>query len=141
MPQPPSPDPQVDVDDEIRRHRQLAAVDAGRRDHLVAQWRGYATAEMHCAQADEQHGKTFSAALHATRAGVRDRAAHMLARATDLADAARQMMDEAVICSVPADPPIIGYDRAALRYTQARTWQACAWAIDPELPAVQPLWP
>jgi hypothetical protein len=37
--------------------------------------------------------------------------------------------------------PLIGYDEAALKYTEARTWQDSARAIDPSLPIVQPRLP
>lgn len=35
---------------------------------------------------------------------------------------------------------MIGYDAAALAYTEVRSWQFCAHMIDPSLPAVQPRW-
>jgi hypothetical protein len=34
--------------------------------------------------------------------------------------------------------PFVGFDQAAIRYTQARTWQDCALALDPSLAIVQP---
>jgi hypothetical protein len=34
--------------------------------------------------------------------------------------------------------PFVGFDQIAVKYTQARTWQDCAKAIDPSLPQVQP---
>jgi hypothetical protein len=46
-----------------------------------------------------------------------------------------------VVVSRERVPPLLGYDTAAIRYTQARSWQFCAHQIDPSLPEVQPLWP
>jgi hypothetical protein len=36
-----------------------------------------------------------------------------------------------------SDLPIIGYDAAAIAYTQARIWQHCAQTIEPGLPDIQ----
>lgn len=128
-------DPQSDVDDDVRRHIPTGELGDFRHE-LIRRWRHYAQYGEAKARADEDE---FGADLHRCRASIRAKAAAMLDSREPLHEAAAGMMACANRCSVRT-PPLIGYDRAALSYTAARTWQACAWDIDPTLPAMQPLW-
>lgn len=128
-------DPQVDVDDAVERIK----AQAGEVRALVERWRSWAAASRSLAAIDRRLGKDFDAALKLTRATARDAAAALLLSQAP-ADAAAEMLGTANGLSVRT-PPLIGYDRAAVEYTAARTWQDCAWSIDPSLPEVQPYWP
>jgi hypothetical protein len=128
----PAVDPQADVDDHVRRQRSL-----DHRRALIARWLSYAMAERQMSRFDESRRDLFGRDLHIARAQVRDDAASVLRTARDCREAAEEMMDRARRLAV-RELPLIGYDDAALAYTKARTWQACAWDIDPEMEQVQP---
>jgi hypothetical protein len=107
-------------------------------DGLVARWRLYARANGVRASADRASGDLFGAELNVARGAVRWAAAdilHML-HADPLA-AARSMHGNARGLR-QHHWSFGGFDQIAVKYTQARTWQDCARAIDPSLPEVQP---
>jgi hypothetical protein len=70
---------------------------------------------------------------------VRDQAAALLREVADREETAGLMLHNAIKYSVRT-PPFVGYDEAAVCYTRARTWQACARELDRSLPEVQPAW-
>lgn len=104
-----------------------------RRWHTYAMWAEHEAARM------TKHGDNFGAALCAARGAVRKHAADLLRDAEDPVEAARLMHQQALRMR-QSDIPMIGFDLAAVRYTQARTWQDCARTLDPSLPEVQPMW-
>lgn len=126
------PDPQVDEDELVQRIRD----GAHETRELAETWRRYASSEHALAKIANQ---AFDAFLHEARAGVRDAAAALLLSQSP-ADAAALMMRNAAAHRVGKTSPLIGFDNAAEHYTIARTWQACAWALDPSLPEIQPYW-
>ena len=107
-------------------------------DALIAQWRLYARANRAHANVDRANGDLFGAELSTARAGVRLAAAELLSKLrADPLTAARSMHRNA--CGLRQHHwPFGGFDQVAVKYTQARTWQDCARAIDPSLPEVQP---
>lgn len=105
---------------------------------MIDRWQAWASGLNHHAQALRGIGETFDADLKQARATVR-RAAAALLRTTEPREASMLMHRNAIEASIRI-PPLIGYDQAALDYTRARTWQACAWDLDPNLPEVQPRW-
>jgi hypothetical protein len=71
------------------------------------------------------------------RAEIRALAADLLAVSASPTAAAVEMHRRATALW-QSDLPLIGFDVAAIAYTQARTWQDCAQTIEPGLPDVQP---
>jgi hypothetical protein len=132
-------DPQSELDDEIQQHRPMES-DEARRDYLIKRWLGFALGSRKQANWASAKSAGYDERLHATRAQVRDEAANLLRGERDLIKAARMMMAEAKKHQVTTAPPIIGFDEVSFRYVAARTWQLCAWDIDPELEPVQPRW-
>lgn len=126
------PDPQLDEDELVQRIRD-GAHEA--RD-LAETWRRYAASGRSRAKLARHD---FDAQLHEARASVRDAAANLLLLGQSPADAAALMMRHCAAHHIKK-PPLVGYDAAAVQYTVARTWQACAWALDPTLPEIQPYW-
>jgi hypothetical protein len=120
------PDPQLDVDEDVRRA-------------LKKTWASYARSERANATIDRTRGELFSETLHTARAQALDEATKILHSTKNLTEVTTQLMRAAVDYSVRT-PPLIGYDEAATNYTKARKLQQCAWDINPEIPAVQPLW-
>lgn len=105
----------------------------------VTRWRTWAAQAFVHASRLEQQGERFDAQLKRARASVRAQAADILRSTPDLAKAGDEMIRYAIRYSVRI-APLIGFDEAAVKYTRARTWQACAWELDPDLPVVQPRW-
>jgi hypothetical protein len=104
---------------------------------LVARWLDYAQRNKHGAAVERASGDVFGAQLSTARADIRTKAAELLAASATPAAAAVEMHRRATaLCQ--SDLPFIGYDAAAIVYTQARIWQNCAQAIEPGLPEVQP---
>lgn len=130
-------DPQHDEDELVQRIAADAA-DAADARALAAKWHGYAANGRSRTALAMRQGKEFDARLHEARASVRDAAAALLLSQSP-ADAAALMMQNCAAHHIK-HPPLIGYDAAAVQYTLARTWQACAWGVDPSLPEVQPEW-
>jgi hypothetical protein len=107
-------------------------------ESLIEQWQLYARAcKMH-ALTDENNGDSFGGQLHRTRGEVRQAAAAMLEQFRSDPMAAAKNMHKKAIELHQIHWSFVGFDQAALKYTQARTWQDCARAIDPSLPVVQP---
>jgi hypothetical protein len=104
---------------------------------LVAIWQDYAHRNKLSAAVQASTGDTFGAQLSLARARVRAQAAELLA-ASDTPTAAAEEMHRRATALWQSDLPLIGYDAAAIAYTQARTWQHCAHTIQPGLPNVQP---
>lgn len=104
----------------------------------VCRWRSWAVNSRARAHLERSHDHAFDAELLEARAAVRDEAAEMLL-SQDPVEAAALMMRRAV-AHVVRNPPLMGYDQAAVEYTRARSWQFCAREIDPSLPEVQPRW-
>lgn len=112
---------------------------AGDPAAVAARWRRWARWARDEAQRLTDQGDTFTAALVIARGAVRADAADLLCDAGDPAEAALAM--HLTVRSVwLAEAPLIGYDAAAITYTEARTWQACARELDPALPTTQPRW-
>lgn len=114
-------------------------------EELAARWRDYAEAGSRRAMRLRRHGQVFDAEIQFARAQVRRKAAALLRKQARL-EAARRMHDAAFQARQHVPPPLMGMplpevDRICLSYTCARTWQACAWALDPSLPEVQREWP
>lgn len=109
-------------------------------DVLAHRWRHYAESERDRARIARSKGDEFGATLHDARSYVRAEAADLLAGSADLEHAARVMYEQARRSAVGSSSPFTGFDLAAVRYTKARTWQACMWALDHNLPEVQPRW-
>lgn len=130
------PDPQTDEDDHVqhvrRRYRLATPVDV---KELVRTWHAWAA---YCCTRAHHADSHFAAQLLLTRAAVREEAAKLLLSGPP-GEAARLMMQNAA-AHMQRHAPLIGYDRAACEYTRARSWQFCAWMIDPDLPEVQPRW-
>jgi hypothetical protein len=103
----------------------------------VALWRDYAHRNKLNAALQTSTGDIFGARLCLARAEVRRRAAELLAASATPAAAAAEMHRRAATLW-QSDLPLIGFDAAAIAYTQARIWQHCAQAIEPGLPDVQP---
>ena len=133
------PDPQVDEDGLVERVRARSR----EARSLAVTWQQYAKNSLARAQIERAKGDHFVADFDAdlleVRAAVRAAAAQLLV-SQEPAEAARLMMRNAAQHAVRGEPPLIGYDPVAIEYTIARTWQACALAVDPLLPEVQPLW-
>jgi len=104
---------------------------------LVARWLDYAERNKRCAAGHRASGDVFGAQLSMARGDVRTKAAELLAASATPAAAAMEMHRRATALW-QSDLPFIGYDAAAIAYTQARIWQNCAQAIEPGLPVVQP---
>ena len=102
-------------------------------------WQSWAVAAHHQSRALASQGSDFDATLKNARAATYERAAAVLRASPDQEQAAQVMMNNATEALVRT-PPLIGFDRAAVRYTVARTWQRCALMLDPALAEVQPLW-
>lgn len=107
-------------------------------DSLIAQWQVYAKANRVHANDNRAKGDNFGAELCLARGAVRLAAAEMLERLRDDPMTAAKTMHKRASELRQHHWPFVGFDQAALRYTQARTWQDCAQAIDPSLPEVQP---
>jgi hypothetical protein len=103
---------------------------------LVALWLGYAQRNRHGAAVQQANGDVFGAQLCMARADVRTQAAELLAASPTPSVAAIEMHHRATALWQP-NLPLIGYDTAAIAYTQARIWQDCARTIEPGLPEVQ----
>lgn len=101
-----------------------------------ARWLDYARRNRLNADIRAQAGDTFGAELSMARAEVRRAAAELLLASASVLAAAQEMHRRAIAHSC-RDLPLIGFDAAALDYTRARSWQDCAWTIDPTLPEVQ----
>lgn len=106
---------------------------------IVIRWLGWAASAKNRAHLLMQHGDRFDASLKIARGQVRAEAAVLLRETPDAEKAAALMMQRAVAASVRT-PPMVGYDEAAVSYTRARTWQACAWELYPGMHEVQPRW-
>ncbi|HYS35328.1 MAG TPA: hypothetical protein VEO01_06770 [Pseudonocardiaceae bacterium] len=104
---------------------------------LVALWVDYAHRNKLSAALHTSTGDTFGAQLCLARAEVRTLAAELLAASATPAAAAVEMHRRATALW-QSDLPLIGFDAAAIAYTQARIWQHCAQTIQPGLPEVQP---
>jgi hypothetical protein len=107
-------------------------------DSLVEQWRLYAKANQAQASLNRQTGDQFGSELCLARGAVRLAAADLLEQRRDDSMAAAREMHQNAQGLRQHHWPFVGFDQAAIRYTQARTWQDCAKAIDPSLPEVQP---
>ena len=107
---------------------------------MVALWLDYAHRNKLNAAVLSATGDAFGAQLSMARADIRTKAAELLAASATPAAAAVEMHRRATALW-QSDLPIIGYDAAAIAYTQARIWQNCARAIEPGLPEVQPKLP
>jgi hypothetical protein len=118
-------DPQVDVDDDVRRHER------------IRRWLSYAAENR--AMSDLLTGRcdVTGAALATARAQVRDLAANLLYEEPDPHHVAQLMWQRAQVLAVRVPPTT---EEAALDYVRARTWQSCAREVDPGLPEVQPQW-
>jgi hypothetical protein len=106
-------------------------------DSLTAQWRIYANANKLRAGLLRKEGDYFGMELCLARGEVRALAAEVLQRSTNYLDAAKIMHQKARELW-QHNLPLVGFDSAAIQYTQCRTWQDCALALDPSLPIVQP---
>lgn len=109
---------------------------------ILARWRALANAG-HSAARFERHqkGDEFAAELIEVRREVRIEAiTTLVSSAGDVLATAKWMHDRAIELHVPKSSPLVGFDEVALKYTRARTWQSCAWELDPGLPEVQPVW-
>ncbi len=104
---------------------------------LVARWLDYAHRNKLNAAVQKCTGDLFGAQLCLARADVRTQAAELLAASATPAAAAAEMYRRATTLW-QSDLPIIGFDAAAIAYTEARIWQDCAQTIEPGLPDVQP---
>ena len=98
----------------------------------------YAKAARGTAIKNRSKGDGFGDELATKRAAVYEMAADLVRR-YPLAEAARQMMEQARAAHIRT-PPLIDFDRAGVQYSQARAWQFCARQIDPSLPEVAPKW-
>ena len=107
-------------------------------DSLIEQWRLYAKANRLHADANRAKGDPFGAELRLARGAVRLAAAELLERGRDDPMAAAREMHKNAEGLRQHHWPFAGFDQIAVKYTQARTWQDCAKAIDPSLPEVQP---
>ncbi len=117
-------DPQTDEDEHVKQK-------------LGAVWQRYARANIAQARVCHSSGDEFGASLSTARGEVRAAAAALWAGSACAREAAREMHRRATALW-QSDLPMVGFDAAAIQYTQARTWQDCARAIDPDLPEVQP---
>lgn len=106
---------------------------------IAERWEEWGRSQHLCARVLDSHGETFDAQLKRARGDVRMAAAGMLRSTSDLPACAKNMMKHAGGSAVRM-APLINFDFAAVRYTQARTWQSCARELNPELPEVQPKW-
>lgn len=107
-------------------------------DSLIEQWRLYAKANRAAANENKPKGDNFGAELCLARGAVRLAAADLLEQFRDDPMAAAKAMHKNAGQLRQHHWPFVGFDQAAIQYTQARTWQDCAKAIDPGLPEVQP---
>ena len=108
-------------------------------DSLIEQWRLYAKAnQVHANARTGPSGDNFGAELCLARGAVRLAASEMLERLRDDPMTAAKNMHKRAGELRQHHWPFVGFDKAAIQYTQARTWQDCAKAIDPSLPEVQP---
>ena len=107
-------------------------------DSLIEQWRLYAKANRARAGDNRAKGDQFGAELCLARGAVRLAAADLLERHKDDPLVAARLMHKTAGELRQHHWPFVGFDKAAIQYTQARTWQDCAKAIDPSLPEVQP---
>lgn len=106
---------------------------------LITQWRRYASANRCHAECEHRKGDVFAAELCWARGEVRQAAADMLTSLrADPMTAARNMHRNARELR-QHHWPFADFDQTALKYTRARTWQDCAWALDPTLPEIQPI--
>jgi hypothetical protein len=106
---------------------------------IADRWEGWGHAQHGQARILAGHGEDFDAHLKRARGYVRCAAAEMLRSAPDPDACAKTMMGHAGSSTVRT-APLINFDAAAVRYTQARTWQSCARELNPDLPEVQPKW-
>lgn len=106
---------------------------------LVEEWSRWAHGARGTAALRVAGGDRFGARLAEVRGEVRREAVELLLASATSAEAAEEMHRRAR-ARQQRTPPLIGFDQAAVEYTAARTWQACAWALDPELPEVQVRW-
>jgi hypothetical protein len=109
---------------------------------LTRQWVDWMRAGRALAGVLRQQGDDFGASLHIARGEVRAAAAELLRTATDPMAAARIMHDRAARLARRTDHGVLftEYDEAGRQYVRALAWQACAQAVDPSLPEVQPIW-
>jgi hypothetical protein len=108
---------------------------------IVARWRAWAISGYASAQiARHKGGDEFGAQLIEARREVRLQAVVLLLGSRDVRATATWMHKRAIELHVPPTSPFIGFDEVALKYTRARTWQACAWDLDPDLPEAQARW-
>jgi hypothetical protein len=107
-------------------------------DSLIKQWRSYAKANHVEAEHKRASGDQFGAELCLARGAVRSAAAELLDQQRDDPMAAAKDMHRKAGELRQHHWPFAGFDEAAVKYTQARTWQGCARGIDPGLPEVQP---
>jgi hypothetical protein len=98
----------------------------------------YAKAARGTAIKNRSKGDGFGDELATKRATVYEMAADLVRR-LPLADAAKEMMNNARSAHIRT-PPLIDFDRAGVQYSQSRAWQFCAQLIDPSLPDVAPKW-
>ena len=114
----------------------MTTIDA---QEIARLWTSWAVAGHQLSRVLAARGSQFDSSLKNARAVTYERAAALLRASPDVETAARLMIRNAVDAHVRT-PPLIGFDRAALRYTVARTWQRCALMLDPSLAEVQPRW-
>ena len=107
-------------------------------DSLIEQWKLYAKANRVHADVERKSGDLFGAELCLARGAVRLAAAEVLDKLRDDPMAAAKSMHRNAQQLRQYHWPFVGFDQIAVKYTQARTWQDCAKAIDPGLPEVQP---
>ena len=105
---------------------------------LIRIWHSWAANCLQRAAVEHTQGDEFAALLLRTRATIREAAATLLLSQGPGAAAAEMMVHAQE--HLVRNPPLIGYDEAAVHYTIARSWQWCAHQIDPTLPEIQPRW-
>lgn len=117
-----------------------AGIDTTEIADLYERW---ANGQRNVARRLARLGDRFDASLKDARAHIRHTAATLLRgehSQHQLDELAADFMARAASTRV-LYPPLVDYDRIAINYTQARSWQMCAWDLDPTLPEVQPQWP
>src|SRR6201986_1505454 len=99
---------------------------------LAQTFADYAKAARGTAIKNRSKGDGFGDELATKRGVVYDQAADLVRR-LPLAEAAKQMLENARSAHIRT-PPLIDFDRAGVQYSQSRAWQFCARLIDPSLP-------
>jgi hypothetical protein len=112
------------------------SADGSPASELVALWTTYAQHSRLAARTQDTSGDTFGAQLSQARADIRQAAAELLVATPDPHQAAAEMHRRATALW-ELDLPFVGFDAAAVTYTKARVWQACARTINPTLSEVQ----